>query len=226
MPSIASRDAHPSDVVVGAGDGRGSSRVSRSSCSSWCPGGGYLYANWRFDAIPKIHVSTITYPCRASRSTSSPLVRTRARDFPARSHAKPERAPIRSWSTQRRHQDHPRESRRPHDHHLVDTSRHRSDLARQPGALRQLQPHQRELRQRSGLLVSTIKANFGITINHVVQVNFSGLINSAVAIGVSTWTSATRSSTHSGLEIKHPGCQLINGFQALAVARSRTTTTR
>src|SRR3984885_15363457 len=25
-------------------------------------GGGYLYANWRFDAIPKIHVSTITYP--------------------------------------------------------------------------------------------------------------------------------------------------------------------
>jgi len=33
------------------------------------------------------------------------------------------------------------------------------------------------------LLVSTIKANFGITINHVVQVNFSGLINSAVAIG-------------------------------------------
>jgi len=25
-------------------------------------GGGYLYANWRFDAIPRIHVSHITYP--------------------------------------------------------------------------------------------------------------------------------------------------------------------
>src|SRR5271156_3515926 len=25
-------------------------------------GGGYLYANWRFSAIPKFHVSTIKYP--------------------------------------------------------------------------------------------------------------------------------------------------------------------
>jgi LCP family protein required for cell wall assembly len=72
------------------------------------------------------------------------------------------------------------------------------------------------------LLVRTIKANFGITINHVVQVNFDGLINAAVAIGgVYLDFRYPVIDPNSGLEIKHPGCQLITGAQALAVARSR-----
>jgi len=72
------------------------------------------------------------------------------------------------------------------------------------------------------LLVKTIKANFGITINHVVQVNFNGLINSAVAIGgVYLDFRYPVIDPNSGLEIKHPGCQLVNGVAALEVARSR-----
>lgn len=72
------------------------------------------------------------------------------------------------------------------------------------------------------LLVRTIKANFGITINHVVQVNFNGLINSAVALGgVYLDFRYPAIDPNSGLEIKNAGCQLVNGFQALAVARSR-----
>jgi LCP family protein required for cell wall assembly len=72
------------------------------------------------------------------------------------------------------------------------------------------------------LLVRTIKANFGITINHVIQVNFDGLINAAVAIGgVYLDFRYPAIDPNSGLEIKHPGCQLINGVQALEVARSR-----
>jgi LCP family protein required for cell wall assembly len=72
------------------------------------------------------------------------------------------------------------------------------------------------------LLVQTIKANFGITINHVIQVNFDGLINSAVAIGgVYLDFRYPAIDPNSGLEIKHPGCQLITGVQALEVARSR-----
>ena len=61
------------------------------------------------------------------------------------------------------------------------------------------------------LLVQTIKANFGITINHVVQVNFNGLINSADAIGgVYLDFRYPAIDPNSGLEIKHPGCQLVN----------------
>jgi LCP family protein required for cell wall assembly len=72
------------------------------------------------------------------------------------------------------------------------------------------------------LLVQTIKANFGITINHVIQVNFNGLINSAVALGgVYLDFRYPAIDPNSGLEIKHAGCQLVNGFEALAVARSR-----
>ena len=72
------------------------------------------------------------------------------------------------------------------------------------------------------LLVKTIKANFGITINHVVQVNFNGLINSAVAIGgVYLDFRYPVIDPNSGLEIKHPGCQLVNGVAALEVTRSR-----
>jgi LCP family protein required for cell wall assembly len=72
------------------------------------------------------------------------------------------------------------------------------------------------------LLVKTIQANFGITINHVVQVNFNGLINSAVALGgVYLDFRYPAIDPNSGLEITHTGCQLINGFEALAVARSR-----
>jgi LCP family protein required for cell wall assembly len=72
------------------------------------------------------------------------------------------------------------------------------------------------------LLVQTIKANFGITINHVIQVNFNGLINSAVALGgVYLDFRYPAIDPNSGLEIKHTGCQLVNGFEALAVARSR-----
>jgi LCP family protein required for cell wall assembly len=72
------------------------------------------------------------------------------------------------------------------------------------------------------LLARTITANFGITINQTVVVSFDGLINAADAIGgvyldfrYPSW------DPYSGLRVLHPGCQLITGFQALALSRSR-----
>ncbi len=72
------------------------------------------------------------------------------------------------------------------------------------------------------LLARTIAANFGITINQTVVVSFSGLINAADAIGgvyldfrYPSW------DPYSGLRILHPGCQLVEGVQALALSRSR-----
>jgi LCP family protein required for cell wall assembly len=72
------------------------------------------------------------------------------------------------------------------------------------------------------LLAQTITANFGITINQTIVVSFEGLINAADAIGgvyldfrYPSW------DPYSGLRVLHPGCQLLTGFQALALSRSR-----
>ncbi|MHB1209280.1 MAG: LCP family protein [Acidimicrobiales bacterium] len=72
------------------------------------------------------------------------------------------------------------------------------------------------------LLAQTITANFGIPITHTIVVSFGGLINAAVALGgVYLDFPYPAKDAYSGLNIPHAGCQLVNGFQALAVARSR-----
>src|SRR3984957_18676185 len=72
------------------------------------------------------------------------------------------------------------------------------------------------------LVAQTITANFGIKINQTVVVSFAGLINAADAVGgvyldfrYPSW------DPYSGLRILHPGCQIVTGFQALALSRSR-----
>jgi LCP family protein required for cell wall assembly len=71
-------------------------------------------------------------------------------------------------------------------------------------------------------LVQIIQNNFGIPINHVVQVNFSGFIGATNALG-GVWLDFPYPSkdAYSGLNITTPGCQLVTGTQALATARSR-----
>jgi LCP family protein required for cell wall assembly len=72
------------------------------------------------------------------------------------------------------------------------------------------------------LLAQTITANFGIPITHTIVVSFGGLINAADAIGgVHLDFPYPSHDPYSGLSITHPGCQLVTGFQALAVVRSR-----
>ena len=71
-------------------------------------------------------------------------------------------------------------------------------------------------------LVKTITANFGIPINHVVQVDFSGFQNGVNALGgVYMDFPYPAKDAYSGLDITTPGCQLLKGAQALGVARSR-----
>lgn len=72
------------------------------------------------------------------------------------------------------------------------------------------------------LVAQTITANFGIPINDTVVVSFGGLINAADAVGgVYLDFPYPSADPYSGLRIRHAGCQLVTGFQALAVARSR-----
>ena len=71
-------------------------------------------------------------------------------------------------------------------------------------------------------LVETIEDNFGIPINHVIQVDFGGFEGAVNALG-GVWMDFPypAKDAYSGLNITTPGCQLLNGTQALAVARSR-----
>jgi LCP family protein required for cell wall assembly len=71
-------------------------------------------------------------------------------------------------------------------------------------------------------LVKTITANFGIVVNHVVQVDFSGFQDAVNALGgIYLDFPYPAKDAYSGLNITTPGCQLLNGAQALAVARAR-----
>ena len=72
------------------------------------------------------------------------------------------------------------------------------------------------------LLVKTIEANFGIPINHVIQVDFGGLAGAVNALGgVYMSFPFPAYDAYSSLDIHRTGCQKLMGFMALAVARSR-----
>jgi LCP family protein required for cell wall assembly len=186
-------------------------------------GGGYLYANWRFDAFPKFKNLPITYPVpgkpfnilavgsdsragltgAVARQTgaSSGSVGGQRSDVIKIIRVDPVAGTITILSI-------------PRDTEVT--------LLANQALYGQFNRINVNYANGPALLVRTIEANFGITINHVVQVNFDGLINSAVAIGgVYLDFRYPVIDPNSGLEITHTGCQLVNGFQALAVARSR-----
>ncbi|MGH9028940.1 MAG: LCP family protein, partial [Acidimicrobiales bacterium] len=72
------------------------------------------------------------------------------------------------------------------------------------------------------LLVETVEDNFGIPISHVVQVDFAGFKGAVDALGgVYMDFRYPARDAWSGLDVTTTGCQLLDGTQALAVARSR-----
>ncbi len=159
-------------------------------------GGGYLYANWRFGEIHKIKVHGITYPV-PGQPFNILAVGSDSRAGLSGAVARQTGASTDSVGGQR--SDVVKIIRvNPQARTITILSIPRDTevtlLANQAlyGNYNRINVN---YANGPSLLVQTIKANFGITINHVVQVNFSGLINSAVAIGGSTWTFATRSST-------------------------------
>jgi LCP family protein required for cell wall assembly len=186
-------------------------------------GGGYLYFNWKFDAIPRFKTLPINYPVpgqafnilavgsdsragltgavAAQTGASSGSVGGQRSDVIKIIRVNPTAGTITILSI-------------PRDTEVT--------LLANQALYGQFNRINVNYANGPALLVQTIKANFGITINHVIQVNFNGLINSAVALGgVYLDFRYPAIDPNSGLEITHTGCQLVNGFQALAVARSR-----
>jgi LCP family protein required for cell wall assembly len=71
-------------------------------------------------------------------------------------------------------------------------------------------------------LVQTIESDFGIPIEHVVQINFEGFRGAVDAIGgINLDFPYPARDTYTGLNIQQTGCQHVNGGYSLAVARSR-----
>ncbi len=70
-------------------------------------------------------------------------------------------------------------------------------------------------------LVQTVTQSLGIPINHYVEIDFAGFQRLVDEIGgVEICTPYQAQDTHSGL-LLDPGCQTVDGSQALAYARSR-----
>ena len=71
-------------------------------------------------------------------------------------------------------------------------------------------------------LIKTIQQDFGIPINHYVQVNFYGFKSLVDAVGgVPIYFPWPARDTNTGFGVDAPGCYTLNGTDALAYARSR-----
>lgn len=72
------------------------------------------------------------------------------------------------------------------------------------------------------VLIDTISQNFGIEINHYVEVDFTGFQRLVAALdGVPIYLDTEYRDTESGLENIGPGCVTLDGDAALAFARAR-----
>ncbi len=71
-------------------------------------------------------------------------------------------------------------------------------------------------------LVDTIETYFKFEINHYAEVNFVGFQDVVDELGgVPMWFDRPMRDFNSGLDVANAGCRVLNGFQALAFARSR-----
>jgi len=71
-------------------------------------------------------------------------------------------------------------------------------------------------------LIKTIQQNFGIPINHFVQVDFEAFRSLVDAVGgIPIYFPWPARDVHTGLNITQPGCTTLDGVQGLAYARSR-----
>lgn len=72
------------------------------------------------------------------------------------------------------------------------------------------------------MLIQTIKQFFGIEINHFVEIDFKGFKGIVDAVGgVPMYFDQPMRDANSGLRVDKVGCQVLDGTQALAFARSR-----
>jgi LCP family protein required for cell wall assembly len=71
-------------------------------------------------------------------------------------------------------------------------------------------------------VVDVIEQDFGIPVNHFVELNFDTFQNVVNALGgIYMYFPYAETDSYSSLDIKTPGCHHLGGFEALAVVRAR-----
>jgi LCP family protein required for cell wall assembly len=71
-------------------------------------------------------------------------------------------------------------------------------------------------------LIDTIQENFGIAINHYLEIDFVGFERLVDAVGgIPLWFDAPVRDAKTGLSVRNPGCQTLDGESARKFARSR-----
>ena len=184
-------------------------------------GGGYLYARWRISQIPRILVPTVKYSVpgqpfnilaigsdsrvglskQLAEQTGATSVSGQRSDVVKIIHVDPINKTVQIVSI-------PRDT--------VVT------LLANQGLYGKYNRINVNIGSGPALLAKTITANFGIPINHVIEVSFGGLVNAAEAVGgVYLRFAHPVRDVESGLYVAHPGCRNINGADALALTRSR-----
>lgn len=185
--------------------------------------GVFVYARWRFDQIPKIHI-----PGLAERSGNNPftilLVGSDSRSFVANSSQTAQFGSASQTSGQR--SDVTIVARVvPALGEVKLLSIPRDTYVNIPGSVAGISGENRinaAFNSGPALLVKTIESAFHIPINDYAEVNFpgfQGMVNAVGGIGLA-FTYPVRDA-YSQLNISHAGCQLVSGAQALALVRSR-----
>ena len=71
-------------------------------------------------------------------------------------------------------------------------------------------------------VIDTIKANFNVPIHHYLELDFAGFRSMVDALGgVRMYTASPVRDRQTGLDLRVPGCVVLDGRQALAWVRSR-----
>jgi len=183
------------------------------------------YARFRFDQVRKVHLSNLRAPLPASKSRPSENIlivgnntRTGLAPQDAQLFGSPQEVGgARSDVTMVLHLDPatgaasllsiPRDLFVPLPPHSMSGAVGKIDAALNDG------PNN---------LVAAISGSLGIPIDHYVSINFDQFQNVIDAVGgISMNFPMPLKDSLSGLDVTKTGCQLLNGFQALAVVRAR-----
>jgi LCP family protein required for cell wall assembly len=199
-------------------------------------GGGYLYARYRFDQIGRVHVNGLSTTTTTPTSENILLVGDNSRCTLAKyqSFYSKEKTHFgtcsevgggRSDVTMVLHLDPAKHTAYllslPRDLWLPMPGGHGLEL-RIDDALNSAERPYLHLPFGPTLLVKTIEEDLGIPINHYVELNFYTFEKVVNTLGGITIDFPTKLIDHySGLDITHPGCQHLNGSQALALVRAR-----
>ncbi|HVM64830.1 MAG TPA: LCP family protein [Acidimicrobiales bacterium] len=192
--------------------------------------GGYAYVTWRFGQIGRVHIGSLLAPHRkgglaGTVAAAGPPMNILVVGSDTRSFVKAGSADARAFGTAGTS---PGQSDTIMLIHLDPAAKAASilsiprDLWLPIAGTGHSQRINTAIEQSPDVLVRTIQDNFGIEVNHFVEVDFQTFRDVVNAIGgVKFWYPEPVRDSYSGLNITTPGCYGLDGNMALALVRAR-----